>query len=118
MLVKGETKTAKLPAGAQDLASYPYQFMFTPPKGDQVKLALTTGKKLKHYTYNIKARDVEIEAGGKTYKTLHLVNAEVNGKKKKELWVAPSQHYVPVQYLVVDKHGEKLQQKLTKISIQ
>ena len=46
MLVKGETRTAKLVAGTQDLVSYAYQFIFTPPKGDQVKLSLTTGKSL------------------------------------------------------------------------
>lgn len=44
MLVKGDIRKAKLPLGAQDLASYAYQFMFNHPKGEQVKLALTTGK--------------------------------------------------------------------------
>lgn len=117
MLVKGETRTAKLVAGTQDLASYAYQFMFTPPVGDQVKVSLTTGKKLKQYTYQIKARDVDIKAAGATYKTLHLVNAKIDGKKKKELWLAKSQHYIPVKYLVVDKHGDKLEKNLTKISI-
>ena len=119
MMVKGETRTAKLVPGTQDLASYPYQFMFTPPKGNQVALALTTGKKLKHYTYNVKARGVEIKAGGTVYKTVHLVNAEVDGKKKKELWLAEvkANHCIPVKYLVVDKHGDKIEQILTKISI-
>jgi hypothetical protein len=92
--------------------------MFTPPEGKQVKVALTTGKKLKQYTYNIAARDVGIKAAGASYKTLHLVNAEVDGKKKKELWLAPTKHYIPIKYLVVDKHGDKIEQILTKMSIQ
>ncbi len=118
MLVKGEERKATLKTGAQDLASYVYQFMFTPPKGEQVNVSLTTGKRLKHYTYLIKARNVPIKAAnGKTYQTLHLVNAEKNGKKKKELWLAPAMHYLPVKYLVVDKHGEKLEQTLTNINI-
>jgi Protein of unknown function (DUF3108) len=117
MLVKGKTRTAKLVAGAQDLASYPYQFMFTPPKGNQVKVSLTTGKKFKQYTYNIKERGIELKVGNATYKTSHLVNAEVDGKKKKELWLAESEYYIPVKYLVVDKHGDRLEQHLTKISI-
>ena len=117
MLVKGETKTATLTEGTQDLASYPYQFMFTPPKGNQVEVSLTTGKKLKQYTYNIAAHGVEVEAAGSVYKTLHLVNAKVDGKRKKELWLAESTYYIPVKYLVVDKHGDKLEQTLTKISI-
>lgn len=119
MLVKGEKRKAKLKAGAQDLASYVYQFMFTPPKGEQVNVSLTTGKRFKHYTYLIKARDVLIKAAnGKTYQTLHLVNAEKDGKKKKELWLAPAMHYLPVKYLVVDKHGDKLEQTLTHINIE
>lgn len=114
MLVKGEKRKAKLVEGAQDLASYVYQFMYTPPTGEQVKVSITTGKKFKHYTYLIKEKDVTIKtAGGKSYQTIHLVNAEVDGKKKKELWLAPALHYLPVKYLVVDKHGEKLEQVLT-----
>lgn len=116
MLEEGETEIVALISGTQDLASYPYQFMFSPPKADDVKVNLTTGKKLSLYHYLIQARDVEINAMGKTYKTLHLVNAEVDGKKKKELWLAESIHYLPVKYLVVDKHGDKIEQQLTKIS--
>ena len=118
MLVKGKTRTAALVPKTVDLASYPYQFMFTPPTGEQVNVALTTGKKLNQYTYNVAARDVVLNAAGKRYKTLHLVNATVDGKKKKELWLAKSAHYLPVKYLVVDKHGDKLEQVLTKITIQ
>lgn len=119
MLVKGETKTAKLSAGAQDLASYAYQFMFTPPKGDQVKMALTTGKKFKQYTYNVK-HDVAIKVAGIDHQAIHLVNAEQDGKKKKALWLAKwkGDYVIPVKYLVIDKHGDKLEQTLTKASIQ
>jgi len=117
MIEGDETKTAALVPGAQDLVSYPYQIMFTPPKGDDVKVNLTTGKDFSLYHYRIKSRDVEINANGKTYKTLHLVNAEVDGKKRKELWIAESLHFMPVKYLVVDKHGDKIEQLLTKISI-
>jgi hypothetical protein len=117
MLVEGEARTDQLVSGAQDLASYPYQFMFSPPKSDDVKVTLTTGKKLSLYHYVVKARDVEMHAAGKTYKTIHLADAETDGKKKKELWLAESLHYIPVKYLVVDKHGDKIEQNLTKISI-
>lgn len=119
MLVKGETRTAKLTPGTQDLVSYAYQFMFTPPEVGQIKLALTTGKKIKQYTYNVK-QGATVKAAGTSYSTMHLMNAEVDGKKKKELWLAKlkSGHCLPVKYLVVDKHGDKLEQILTKVSIQ
>lgn len=119
MLVKGETRTAKLSAGTQDLVSYAYQFMFSPPTGEQIKLVLATGKKLKLYTYDVKP-GATIKAAGKSYSTVHLMNTEVDGKKKKELWLGKvkSGHMIPVKYLVVDKHGDKLEQTLTKVSIQ
>jgi hypothetical protein len=118
MLVKGKTRVAKLLPRTVDLVSYPYQFMFTPLDGNQVKIALTTGKKLKQYTYKVVARDVMLNVGGTQYKTLHLVNTAVGGEKKKELWLAEETHYIPVKYLVVDKDGEKIEQVLTKISME
>jgi len=119
MLVKGKPRTAKLMAGTQDLASYAYQFMFTPPQGEQMKLALTTGKKVKQYTYNVE-QGVTVSAAGKSYTATHLMNAKVDGKKKKELWLAKVQkdYAIPVKYLVVDKYGDSIEQTLTKISIQ
>lgn len=117
MLVKGDVKKETLSVGAQDLASYPYQFMYTPPEGEQVKVALTNGKKFDQYTYNVESRNVALEVGNETYKTIHLVDAEAEGKSKKELWLAPTKHYLPVKYLVVDKHGDKIEQVLTKIII-
>jgi len=118
MLVKGKTRVAKLLPKTVDLVSYPYQFMFTPLDGTQVKIALTTGKKLKQYTYKVVARDVMLNVAGTQYKTLHIVNAAVGGEKKKELWLAEETHYIPVKYLVVDKDGEKIEQVLTKISME
>lgn len=118
MLVKGETRTADLKTGTVDLASYAYQFMFTPPKGKQVSMTLTSGKRLKQYDYNIVSTTEAIKTGAGDYQTTHLVSAKVDGKKKKELWLAGAQHYIPVKYVVVDKHGDKIEQTLTKISIQ
>jgi len=117
MLVKGETRTATLTPGAQDLASYPYQFMFTSPKGDKVKVTLTTGKKIKLYEYSIKSHGEVVKAANKEYKTLHLVNDNLDGKERKELWLAESLHNIPVKYLVVEKDGTELEQTLVKISI-
>ena len=118
MLKNGVTQTASLVPGALDLASYPYQFMFTPPAGAQVNVTLTTGKKLDNYVYNIAEENAIVKVGAVSYQTLHLVNAEVDGNKRKELWLAKSKHYLPVKYLVVEKNGDKIEQTLTKISIQ
>jgi hypothetical protein len=118
MLVKGKTRTATLVPGTQDLASYAYQFMYTPPMGDMVRVPLTTGKKLKQYDYKVAADNVVVKAGGAQYKTIHLVNASADSKKKKELWLAKTKYCIPVRYLVIDKHGDKLEQTLTKINVE
>lgn len=117
MLVKGKARITTLVPGTQDLASYVYQFMYTQPTED-IKLSLTTGKKLKQYTYKVVANDVEINAGDVEYKTLHLARVQSSKKKgKKELWLATSDHYIPIRYLVVEKNGTELVQTLTKISV-
>ncbi len=118
MLVKGETRTATLVPGVQDLVSYVYQFMYTPPTGDMVKVVLTTGKKLKQYDYKIVANDATVKVGNAEYKTVHLMNAKADSKEKKELWLAKTKNYIPVRYVVVDKRGVKFEQTLTKVNVE
>lgn len=114
MQVKGETKTEKLTAGTQDLASYAYQFIFRPPGKNAVDVTLTTGKSLKQYHYRIIARDVAVAS----YKTLQISNEAAAGEEKKQLWLAQEQYYLPVRYKLTDEDGEDFEQTLTKLSIQ
>ena len=117
MQVKGETKTEKLEAGTQDLASYAYQFMFAPPKADAVKVTLTTGKKLNQYEYKVMARSEKLEAASKSFKTLHISNQASAGDEKKQLWLAQEQFYLPVRY-TLEEDGDKFEQTLTKIHVE
>jgi Protein of unknown function (DUF3108) len=117
MQVKGETRTEKLEAGTQDLASYAYQFMFAPPKADEVKVTLTTGKKLNQYQYKVVARSEKLEAANKSFKTLHISNQADAGDEKKQLWLAQDQFYLPVRY-TLEEDGDKFEQTLTKIHVE
>lgn len=118
MTVKGKLKEAMLQSGAQDLASFAYQFMYLPqPLKDQVAVTLTTGKKLDQYHYSIKPEAETIQAAGMQYKTLHLTPAE-QGDETKELWLAADYHFVPVRILLVDENGQKLEQTLTELRIE
>jgi Protein of unknown function (DUF3108) len=114
MVAKGKTKTVALPPGTQDLASYAYQFMFTPPQGDDVQLPVTTGRKLKTYHYRIEARDAQVETAAGTYKTLHFVNAAEGGDEK-QLWLGVDAHYIPVRIVMPDDQGGTLEQVLTSL---
>ncbi len=118
MQVKGETKTEKLDLGTQDLASYVYQFMFSTFKKDEVKVTLTTGKKLHQYQYKVMARGLNLDAAKSSYKTLHISNEAAAGDEKKQLWLAQDQYYLPVRYKLTDEDGDSFEQTLTKIHVE
>lgn len=118
MQVKGETKSEKLELGTQDLASYVYQFMFSPPTIDTVKVTLTTGKKLKQYQYKVLARGAKLDVASKSFKTLHISNLASAGDEKKQLWLAEDQYYLPVRYILTDEKGDNFEQTLTKIHVE
>ena len=117
MQVKGEIKTAVLEKNTQDLASYAYQFMFTPPLKDQVNVTLTTGKKLNQYQYKAE-HGVMLDAATVQYKTTHLVSTKAEDESKKQLWLAEEQHYLLVRYRQLDENGATLEQTLTKIHVE
>ena len=118
MQVKGETETAKLETGTQDLASYVYQFMFNKLVNDEVKVTLTTGKKLNHYQYKVLARGEKLDAANASFKTLHISNQAAAGEDKKQLWLAEDQYYLPVRYMLTDEDGDSFEQTLTKINVE
>ncbi|MDP3743607.1 MAG: DUF3108 domain-containing protein, partial [Methylotenera sp.] len=49
-------KTGKLPDGTQDLLSFMYQFMFTPPL-ETMQISITNGKNLRTYTYSFEGEE-------------------------------------------------------------
>lgn len=119
MTVKGKQKEVVLPEGTQDLASYPYQFMYQPGAiKDLLTIVLTTGKKLNQYLYQVNVEPERIESANMQYKTLHLIPPETDGQETKELWLAVDYHYLPVRILMVDENGQKLEQLLTEFHMQ
>lgn len=115
MQVKGKTVTAPLEPGAQDLASFIYQFMFRPPVGEDVNMPVTTGKKLRSYHYRVTERDVPLDLPGGHFKTLHLVDATPEGEDGKEFWLATDRHHLPVRLEMRDDKGAKIEQILTSV---
>ena len=118
MQVKGEKKTESLEKGTQDLASYLYQFMFNPPTKDEVKVTMTTGKKLHTYQYKVMARGLKLNIAKASYKALHISNEAAAGDDKKQLWLAQDQYYLPVRYKLTDEDGDNFEQTLTKIHVE
>jgi Protein of unknown function (DUF3108) len=118
MQVKGEIISEKLERGAQDLASYVYQFMFKPPSGEVVKVLMTTGKRLHLYEYKVIARGVKLDAVKTDYKVMQISNDAGINEDKKQLWLAEEQYYLPVRYKLTDEDGNSFEQTLTKIHVE
>lgn len=123
MQVKDKQKEAKLVSGAQDLASYAYQFMFlSATLKDAIAVTLTTGKKLNQYQYTINSEQEILDIAGTQYKALHLTPAQLDQNKPqtetKELWLAAEHYYLPVRILMIDDNGQKLEQTLTELHVE
>lgn len=117
MKAKGQTNTVPLENGTQDLASYAWQFMFVPPRGEEIMLPVTTGKKQRVYRYRVVERDAAMETTAGKFKTLHLVNVKEGGEEK-ELWLGAEAHHIPVRILMQDEKGAKIEQVLTSLDAQ
>ena len=117
MKYKGKTTTAPLEPGAQDLLSYAYQFIFKPPQGDEVAMAVTTGRKLRTYRYRITEHDVALETPAGKYKAIHLVEAEADDDQK-EIWLGAEAHHIPVRITMKDDNGAKIEQTLTSLHVE
>jgi hypothetical protein len=118
MKIKGELVTEPLLAGSQDLASYVYQWMQVPPVGDEVVLPVTTGKKLRSYTYAVISNDDVMETPAGQFKVIELSNAgKVEKADERHLWLAVDHHYLPVRILMADDKGAVIEQILTSIVV-
>lgn len=117
MKYRGKTNTATLEPGAQDLLSFAYQFMFRPPKGEEVVLPVTTGRKLRSYRYRVAERSVPLETAAGRYSTVHLVDAEP-GEDAKEFWLGSEAYHIPVRITLRDDKGALIEQTLTSLHVE
>lgn len=119
MKVKGKINSVPLEAGAQDLSSFIYQFMFVPPSGSDFRLPVTTGKKLRTYHYNVDASGETLETAAGKFEVMHLHEAAEDADEDgKELWLGVEQHYLPVKLMMKDDKGSKIEQVLTGIKVE
>lgn len=108
---KGD-KTENLVAGTQDILSFMYQFMFTPPL-DDTQISITNGKNLRTYSYHFEGEKVITTKLG-SLNTLHLLKSG-SEKEKTELWLAIDYQYLPVQIRKTEKDGSVIEQTATEI---
>jgi len=107
-----------LPAGAQDLLSFQYQFAVKPPVvGASIALAVTNGRKLNHAIYTAVGKQTLTLPDGSQIPTLHLVKQDAPHDDRTDLWLAVDNSYLPVKVKLTDKDGDSAQWVLQHIKI-
>jgi len=97
---KGE-QVAPLSAGTQDLLSFMYQFMFSPPL-NRMEVTVTTGKRLNTYYYGFEGEEIIQTKFGAT-NTVHILRSDSGRDDKTELWLAVDYRYLPVKIKKTEK---------------
>jgi len=113
----GKTESVALEPGAQDRISLQYQFMFAPPGKEDIRLLMTTGKKLNLYHYKL-AGEEKITTPAGQFQTIHLVKQRTPDEDGTEIWLAKKRRYFPVRIIVEDHKGGKLEQNLTSLTFE
>lgn len=110
---KGE-KTEKLEAGTQDLLSFMYQFMFTPPLESNA-INMTNGKTLRNYNYRFEGEEIIYSKLG-ALNAIHLIKASANSEEKTELWLATDYKNLPIKIRKTEKNGSVIEQVIISIN--
>lgn len=111
MQIKDEQETDKLAKGTQDLLSVMYCWMWQPPKGKQVNLAVANGKKQSPHTFVVTEESTPLETEAGTFNVVKLTDAD----GEKTLYLAKDKGYLPVK-LVVEDDGKHMEQVITSIT--
>ncbi|MFA7242741.1 MAG: DUF3108 domain-containing protein [Sulfuricellaceae bacterium] len=112
----GKSESADLPADTQDRISLLYQFMFHPPQGTGIELAMSNGRQLNRYQYKVIGEETIVTPAGR-FETIHLSKRVGEQRDGAEVWLAKERHYFPVRIAVDEKDGGTLEQELTSLEI-
>lgn len=99
---------------AQDLLSFMYQFMFSPPL-QQMSLSITNGKRLKVYEYDFVGEETLATKMGEL-RCIHILR-ESPDEEKTELWLAADYHYLPVRIRMSDKDGKVTERNAVRLQL-
>lgn len=110
-----KTEAAPLQPGTQDRISLLYQFMFAPPAQKDIRLFMTTGKKLNPYHYKLVGTEKITTPAGQ-FQAIHLIKQRTADEDGTEIWLAKSRQYFPVRIVIEEREGGKLEQNLTSLN--
>jgi hypothetical protein len=99
-----EQKSAPLPAGAQDLMSFVFQYALTPPAPGRYRVPITTGTRFEVYEIVVSGEE-RIETPLGTLRALPVRQLPRPGQESVEVWLATDYHHLPVRIRHFDREG-------------
>jgi hypothetical protein len=114
-----ERHNASINPGTQDQLSVFYQLALTAPHTSGLRFALTTGRKLNQYTYQVAGEETLDTALGKL-KTQRLsrVTGKVDSNEGSDIWLAIDYHYLPVRFRLGTRDGEVLDHWIAELRVE
>ena len=99
--------SVELPAGSQDLLSFPFHLaMWVDAAATEWDLAVTNGRNLRVYHFRNLGRE-SINQGGAVVDALHLQGSRA-GEGTLDVWLAPSRNWLPLRIRTLDQKGRVL----------
>ncbi len=103
-LVQGNSGV-ELPAGSQDVLSFPFHLAMTVGSlTTEWTLAVTNGRKLREYQFRNLGQE-RLAHGATEIDTLHLQGSR-SGEGTLDVWLAPSRHWLPLRIRTLDQKGK------------
>jgi len=99
-----ESKSAALPAGAQDFVSFIFQFVLVPPSPGIYRVPITTGTRFEVYDIVVSGEE-RIETPLGTLRTLSVRQMPRAGEESIEISLAAEYRYLPVRIRHYDREG-------------
>ncbi|HEY7744238.1 MAG TPA: DUF3108 domain-containing protein [Burkholderiales bacterium] len=98
------SKSAPLPADAQDLVSFIFQLVLAPPDPGRYRVPIASGSRFENYDLEVSAEQ-RIETPLGTLRTLPVRQMPQPGDGSIEIWLAADYRYLPVRIRHYDRRG-------------
>ncbi|PXW90744.1 uncharacterized protein DUF3108 [Nitrosomonas sp. Nm84] len=113
---KGHQVQEKLPEGTLDRLSLSYNFMFTSLSKHYIERYVTNGHSLQLSRYKV-TKEILSTPIGEIEAIVLTRQEDKNSKLKRKLWLAPSNHMLPVRIVSVEENGREIDKIVTGINI-
>lgn len=108
-----EGEQLALPAGTQDLLSFPFHLAMTlRPDAAEWSLWVTNGRKLRDYRFRNLGRE-KLQVAGDEVETIHLQGSRAGEEGSLDVWLMPQRHGLPARIRTEDHKG-----KVTRLSLE